>query len=91
MARWEVFTKKNDRSPFIHAGSIQAESSEMALQYARDVYGRRVEAHYFWVVLAEQIVCSQVEDIPSFFVSAEDKPHRYPYYYHPPRVVKRRQ
>ena len=90
MACWEVFTKKNDHSAFIHAGSVQAEDSEMALQYARDVYGRRAEARYFWVVSSQNIIASQAEDILSFFVSPEDKPHRYPNYYHPPRVVKRR-
>lgn len=87
---WEVFTQGRKGKPFKHAGSLHAADGEKALQNARDVYTRRKEAVNLWVVPAKEIVASQPEDSDSFFDPADDKPYRYPKFYHPPRATKKR-
>jgi ring-1,2-phenylacetyl-CoA epoxidase subunit PaaB len=87
---WEVFTQGRKGKPFEHAGSVHAGDAEKALQNARDVYTRRKEAVNLWVVPTNEITASKPEDQEPFFDPAENKPYRYPKFYHPPRATKKR-
>lgn len=46
---WEVFRREREGAPMTHAGNIAADSEQLALIYAREVYGRRGESHELWV------------------------------------------
>jgi ring-1,2-phenylacetyl-CoA epoxidase subunit PaaB len=46
---YEVFSRQKEGGPMTHAGSVAAESPELALIYAREVYGRRGESLALWV------------------------------------------
>lgn len=47
---YEVFTRAKDGAPMTHAGNVVAASDDLALIYAREVYGRRGESRAIWVV-----------------------------------------
>ncbi len=85
---WEVFTQDCSGGPHEHAGSVHAESAEMALQNARDVYARRGKLKSLWVVPSSAIVASLPEDRGAFFDPADDKVYRHPTFYHPPKGMK---
>lgn len=57
---YEVFRQEEEGDPLAHAGSVEAPSSELAAQYAREVYSRRGEALKLWVVPRAAIV--EVDD-----------------------------
>jgi ring-1,2-phenylacetyl-CoA epoxidase subunit PaaB len=46
-----------------HAGSVTATSPDLALIYAREVYGRRGESNALWVVAREAIMTLDDDDI----------------------------
>ena len=46
---YEVFRREKDGAPMLHAGSVTAASPDLALIYAREVYGRRGESSLLWV------------------------------------------
>lgn len=85
---WEVFTQKRSGAPFEHAGSVHAPDAEMAVQNARDVYSRRMEASCIWVVPSHHIVSSTPEDMGPFFDPANDKIYRNPNFYKTPEGIK---
>lgn len=84
---WEVFVQEKTGAPHEHAGSVHAVDREMALQNARDVYGRR-GAVSMWVVPTDAIVASSPDDAGPFFDPADDKPYRHPQFYKTPRGVR---
>lgn len=47
---YEVFSRQKEGGPMTHAGSVTAERPDLALIYAREVYGRRGESLALWVV-----------------------------------------
>ncbi len=88
MPLYEVFVRARRGLEHRHAGSLRAEDSEMALQYARELYTRRREGVSLWVVRSSDIVASQEEDAPAFFDPADDKPYRQATWYKLPEGVK---
>lgn len=78
---WEVFIQSKPGLAHKHAGNVHATDGEMALQNARDVYGRRNEGISMWVVPANAITASSPEDQSSFFDPANDKVYRHPSFY----------
>lgn len=85
---WEVFVQEKGGAPHEHAGSLHAPDGEMALQNARDVYGRRGQANSIWVVPSRHIVATTPDDNASFFGPAADKVYRHPQFYKVPRAIK---
>jgi len=85
---WEVFTQAKLGAPHEHAGSVHAPDAELALQNARDVYGRRGEVVSLWVVPSAAIVASSPGERGPFFDPADDKPYRHPQFYRTPRGVR---
>jgi ring-1,2-phenylacetyl-CoA epoxidase subunit PaaB len=84
---WEVFVQEKTGAPHEHAGSVHAVDREMALQNARDAYGRR-GAVSMWVVPTDAITASSPDDAGPFFDPADDKPYRHPQFYKTPRGVR---
>ena len=47
---WEVFRQEKEGDPMRHGGSVLAPDAELAVHYARELYGRRQESVRLWVV-----------------------------------------
>lgn len=47
---WEVFRQERDGASMQHGGSVMAPDRELAIHYARELYGRRQESIRLWVV-----------------------------------------
>ena len=52
---WEVFRQEKDGDPMRHAGNVRAPDRELAMHYARELYGRRQESVRLWVVPRTEI------------------------------------
>ena len=85
---WEVFIQKKAGLAFKHVGNCHAYDKKMAIQNARDLYTRRGEGREIWVVEAEAIVSSPLEQADAFFNPSEDKVYRHPTFYNIPDEVK---
>ena len=85
---WEVFLQAEDASAHVHAGSVHAADREMALQNARDVYGRRGHLASIWVVESSAIASTTPSDRTSFFETTGDKVYRQPQHFKVPRGVR---
>jgi len=84
---YEVFIRSKRGLDHRHVGSLHAEDSEQALEYARDVYTRRGEGVSIWVVKSSDIVASQEGDSASFYDPQDDKPYRHATFYKVPDEV----
>lgn len=84
---FEVFIRSQRGLDHKHVGSLHAEDSEQALEYARDVYTRRSEGVSIWVVKSNDICASQEDDAESFYDPSDDKPYRHATYYQLPDEV----
>jgi ring-1,2-phenylacetyl-CoA epoxidase subunit PaaB len=47
---WEVFRQEKDGDPMRHGGSVMAPDAELAVHYARELFGRRQESVRLWIV-----------------------------------------
>lgn len=50
MEPWEVFRQEKGGDPMKHGGSVMAPDAELAVHYARELFGRRQESVRLWVV-----------------------------------------
>lgn len=50
MQVYEVFRQEKEGGPLVHGGNVQAPDDELAVHYAREMYGRRGESIRIWVV-----------------------------------------
>ncbi len=85
---WEVLIRSKRGLEHKHVGSLHAADGAQALEYARDVYTRRMEGCSIWVVRSSDIHASQEADAAEFFDPAEDKVYRHPTFYELPDEVK---
>ena len=53
---WEVFQQAKDGDPMRHGGSVMAPDAELAVHYARELYGRRQESVRLWIVRRADIL-----------------------------------
>jgi ring-1,2-phenylacetyl-CoA epoxidase subunit PaaB len=53
---WEVFRQEKEGDPMRHGGSVMAPDAELAVHYARELYGRRQESVRLWVVRRSDIL-----------------------------------
>ncbi|MEM8532781.1 MAG: phenylacetic acid degradation protein PaaB [Chloroflexota bacterium] len=60
---YEVFRREKEGAPMTHAGNITADSPELALIYAREVFGRRSESLELWVAPREAFMVLNDDDI----------------------------
>jgi phenylacetate-CoA oxygenase PaaH subunit len=47
---YEVFRQEKEGDPMTHGGSVMAPDPELAVHYARELYGRRQESERLWIV-----------------------------------------
>jgi ring-1,2-phenylacetyl-CoA epoxidase subunit PaaB len=47
---WEVFRQEREGDAMKHGGSVMAPDAELAVHYARELFGRRQESIRLWVV-----------------------------------------
>ncbi|HEX3266144.1 MAG TPA: hypothetical protein VHR16_10795 [Candidatus Limnocylindrales bacterium] len=47
---YEVFQQQKDGDPMRHGGNVMAPDPELAMHYAREMFGRRNESTRLWVV-----------------------------------------
>jgi ring-1,2-phenylacetyl-CoA epoxidase subunit PaaB len=47
---WEVFRQEKDGDAMRHGGSVMAPDAELAVHYAREMFGRRQESVRLWVI-----------------------------------------
>ncbi len=84
---FEIFIRSKRGLDHRHVGSLHAEDSAQALEYARDVYLRRSEGVSIWVVQSGNITASQESDVAPFLEPMDDKPYRHATHYKlPPEV-----
>lgn len=60
---WEVFRQEKEGDPMRHGGSVMAPDGELALHYARELYGRRQESERLWVVRRGDILVLDDPDL----------------------------
>jgi len=84
---FEIFIRSKRGLDHRHVGSLHAEDSQQALDYARDVYLRRREGVSIWVVRSSDITASQESDVASFYDPMDDKPYRHATHYKLPDEV----
>jgi len=84
---FEIFIRSKRGLDHRHVGSLHAEDSEQALEYARDVYLRRSEGVSIWVVRSSDIKASQESDVAAFCDPMDDKPYRHAMHYKLPEEV----
>jgi ring-1,2-phenylacetyl-CoA epoxidase subunit PaaB len=53
---WEVFRQEKEGDPMRHGGSVMAPDAELAVHYARELYGRRQESVRLWVARRADIL-----------------------------------
>jgi len=47
---WEVFRQEKDGDTMRHGGNVLAPDAELAVHYARELFGRRGESDRLWIV-----------------------------------------
>ena len=60
---YEVFRREKENAPMVHAGSVTAASPDLALIYAKEVYGQRGESSVLWVAPREAFQVLDDSDI----------------------------
>src|SRR3954463_4229072 len=53
---WEVFRQEKDGDPMRHGGSVLAPDAELAVHYARELFGRRREGVGRWVARRADVI-----------------------------------
>ena len=74
---FEVFHQSKRGDAHEHVGSVHAPDAQVALQYARDQFARRLKCVSIWVVRTADITATDYQD-ESFFARSTDKSYRDP-------------
>ena len=60
---YEVFRQEKDGDPMRHGGNVLAPDPELAVHYARELFGRRGESDRLWIVRRADIVVLEDPDL----------------------------
>jgi phenylacetate-CoA oxygenase PaaH subunit len=60
---YEVFQQAKDGDPMRHGGNVLAPDPELAIHYARELFGRRNESTRLWVVRRADIAVLEDPDL----------------------------
>ena len=63
MEPWEVFRQEKDGDAMRHGGNVLAPDAELAIHYARELFGRRGESDRLWVVRRADIHVLEDQDL----------------------------
>ena len=72
---YEVFHQRKRGEQHIHVGIVHAADPEMALVFAKEIYGRRLQCANMWVTKSSNIYSFRYEDEDMFGTTA-DKDYR---------------
>lgn len=84
---YRVFKKVHQRGSHVHAGSVLARSPIEALARAREAFSTP-PALVWWVAPARFFTETAVEDRPSMFEGAREKPYRDQAFYHTDTLMR---
>ena len=60
---YEVFRQEKEGDPMRHGGSVMAPDPALALDYARELFGRRQESVRLWIVRRADIAVLEDPDL----------------------------
>jgi len=60
---FEVFRQEKEGGPMRHGGNVMAPDAELAMHYARELFGRRGESTRLWIVRREDIQVLEDPDL----------------------------
>jgi ring-1,2-phenylacetyl-CoA epoxidase subunit PaaB len=60
---YEVFRQEKDGDPMRHGGNVLAPDAELAVHYARELFGRRNESTRLWVIRRADIQVLEDPDL----------------------------
>ena len=60
---FEVFRQEKDGDPMRHGGNVMAPDPDLAMHYAREMFGRRNESTRLWIVRRADIVVLDDPDL----------------------------
>jgi phenylacetate-CoA oxygenase PaaH subunit len=60
---YEVFQQAKDGDPMRHGGNVMAPDPELAMHYARELFGRRNESSRLWIVRRSDIAVLEDPDL----------------------------
>jgi ring-1,2-phenylacetyl-CoA epoxidase subunit PaaB len=60
---YEVFRQDKDGDPMRHGGNVMAPDGELAIHYAREMFGRRGESDRLWVIRRADILVLEDSDL----------------------------
>jgi phenylacetate-CoA oxygenase PaaH subunit len=60
---YEVFQQAKDGDPMRHGGNVMAPDRELAVHYARELFGRRNESTRLWVIRRADIAVLEDPDL----------------------------
>jgi ring-1,2-phenylacetyl-CoA epoxidase subunit PaaB len=72
---FEVFHQAKSGARHIHVGSVHAPNAELAMVFAKEQYGRRMQCVNLWVVKTSEIITFAPEDA-DLFERVPDKSYR---------------
>jgi ring-1,2-phenylacetyl-CoA epoxidase subunit PaaB len=72
---YEVFRQEKEGDPMTHGGSVMAPDPELAVHYARELYGRRQESERLWIVRRTDV---RVLDDPDWLQPPLDRSFKKP-------------
>jgi ring-1,2-phenylacetyl-CoA epoxidase subunit PaaB len=74
---YEVFHQAKRGDAHEHVGAVHAPDPQVALQFARDQFARRLRCVSLWVVRTSDITATDYQD-ETFFAQSTDKSYRDP-------------
>jgi phenylacetate-CoA oxygenase PaaH subunit len=60
---YEVFQQAKEGDPMRHGGNVMAPDADLAMHYARELFGRRNESTRLWIVRRSDIVVLEDQDL----------------------------
>ena len=60
---WEVFRQEKEGDPMRHGGNVMAPDADLAMHYARELFGRRQESTRLWIVRRADIAVLEDQDL----------------------------
>jgi len=60
---WEVFRQEKEGDPMRHGGNVMAPDADLAMHYARELFGRRQESTRLWIVRRADIAVLEDPDL----------------------------
>jgi phenylacetate-CoA oxygenase PaaH subunit len=60
---YEVFQQAKEGDPMRHGGNVMAPDADLAMHYARELFGRRQESARLWIVRRSDIQVLEDQDL----------------------------